>query len=192
MIKNTVLFFALMLFAVTAQSQITKGNWLMGGNASFTLSKYNSEFGQKNTDFVLQIAPDIGYFVIDKLAAGLKVSLYKHGNKATGTSVYRKHTTVDFGPFVRYHFLPVDNIANILVDAAYQHGTDNYGTSNYVSDKNPTNTFSFAAGPVIYFNTSVGLEFLMGYSTTKYTGFAGSNGTIHVSLGLQVHLEKDR
>ena len=53
------------------------------------------------------------------------------------------------------------------------------------------NSFSFAAGPVLYFNSSVGLEFLVGYSTVKYLHIEGSDNTLQAVIGLQVHLESE-
>jgi len=184
--KITTLTLAILFLAVKSNSQITKGNWLVGGNMSFSLTNYKSDIGQRNTAFTLQIAPNIGYFFTDKFAIGLKAGINKHGGKATGTSVYSFVTDFNLGPFIRYYFLPVDKQLNILVEGSYQYGFIGGNTQ-----KTSKNTFAFAVGPVVYFNTSVGLEFLIGYSTSKYVGFAGSNGTIQVGLGLEVHLERD-
>ena len=185
--QKIMLFLITFIFLVNAKSQITKGNWLVGGNAGFASTTYNSEAGSRNTGFTIQIAPDIGYFIAHKFATGLKVGFGKEGYKATGTSVYSTYIDAKFGPFLRYYFLPADNQLNILIESTYQYGFEkgNVSTIN-------KNTYSLSAGPVVYFNTTAGLEFLIGYSSYKYVGIAGSNGSVQVGLGLQVHLERDK
>ena len=179
---------SLLLLFSTAHSQLTQGNWLVGGNASFSSTTYNSEGGQKNTDFVLQLSPDIGYFLADKFAAGLKVSVGATRVKATAISGdYNKYTDANFGPFLRYYFLDSEKQFNLLAEGAYQYG---FFKSSY--DSNLKNTFSLNMGPVIYFNSSVAMEFLVGYSTYKIVGYSGNNNTVQVSLGIQAHLERNK
>jgi hypothetical protein len=94
--------------------------------------------------------------------------------------------------------LPTEKPFNILVDGSYQYGIERISTANPTANqplntaitKYNKNTFAFAAGPVIYFNPAVGLEFLIGYSTEKYIHYEGANNTFQVGLGLQVHLGK--
>lgn len=185
--KIYILAFTILFINFKVNSQITKGNWLVGGTANFTSTTFKSDAGQRNTAFTIQIAPNIGYFISDKFATGVKVSIGKQGTKATGTSIYGTYTDANFGPFLRYYFLPAEKQINILAEGVYQ-----YGMIKGDHDKVFKNTFTFSTGPVIYFNSSVGIEFLLGYSTSKYVGFAGSNGSIQAGLGLQVHLEKDK
>lgn len=187
--KTIALILVTTLLSFNSNSQITKGNWMLGGSISFSSTNLKSEIGQKNTFFILQGAPDIGYFIADKFAAGLKVSINSSGGKATGTSVFSTNTDYNFGPFARYYFLSTEKQFNILTEGTYQYGFIGGGQQNTKTSKN---TFAIAAGPVIYFNSSVGLEFLIGYSAYKYVGFAGSNGTIQLGLGLHVHLEKNK
>lgn len=79
---------------------------------------------------------------------------------------------------------------NILVEASYQTGIireigDTKGTSN---------NFSISAGPVLYFNSSVGIEFLLGYATDieKYSSKVQKEkrSGFQFSIGLQIHLIK--
>lgn len=187
--KISTLIATLLLLNTKSNSQITKGNWLLGGNVKFASTKFNSNIGQKNTYYNLEISPNIGYFLIDKLAGGLKTNITLIGGKATGTAIYATNTDYNFGPFVRYYFLSGENIFNIFVEGAYQYGLIGGGLNN---DKTSKNTLAFAAGPVIYFNTSVGLELLIGYSSYKYSGIAGRNNTIQMGLGFQFYLEKNK
>ena len=170
--------------SVSAKSQITKNNWLLGGNISYASTNYNSEnYGVPHTSYNLQVRPNIGYFFIDKIAAGIKVGIGKTGNK--GGPYY---TDFNIGPFCRYYILNPEKNANIIAEGGYLYGF----VTGTASEKASKNTFMISAGPVIYFNTVVGLEFLISYSSYRFNGIKGSNNTVMVGLGLQVHLEREK
>lgn len=63
-------------------------------------------------------------------------------------------------------------------------------SGNKLHEKFKINSFSFSAGPVLYFNTSVGIEFLLNYTTENYIGISGRSHRIGFGTGLQIHLEK--
>ena len=178
-----ICFLLLPIFNAT-NAQLTKGNWLVGGNGSFSSTKYNSTVTASYNQTYIQISPSIGYFIIDKLAVGLRPG-YSYSKAETGTNNYAQNV-FNIGPFVRYYFLEPDKRVNILTEASYQH------TISKVTDNPsvPSNGFSFLAGPVIYFNPTVGLEFTIGYNTFRYGGESTSSNTILLGLGLQIHLEK--
>lgn len=74
------LFTSLSLFliiTITANSQINKGQFLVGGSISFTATKTAS--APSPSDYYkttnLFITPNIGYFIVDKLAAGARLDL---------------------------------------------------------------------------------------------------------------------
>jgi hypothetical protein len=159
-----------------------------GDNVSYSLTHTKSEIacGQRNTVYSLWIMPDLGYFFMNKLAAGLKGTIHNEGSKATGTSVFSKDNDYDFGPFLRYYILPTDYTVNLLIEGSYQYAFIGGGQNKKTTSKN---AFSIAAGPVVYFNSAVGLEFLLNYSTYKYVGFSGRNSTVTVSLGFQIYLK---
>lgn len=120
---------------------------------------------------------------MDKLTAGLQANISKIGNASGNTS----YTDFNIGPFIRYYILGTERHANIITEASYLYGFEKGSRPG----KTSKNTFSFSAGPVIYFNNVVGLEMLVSYSTYKFSGFNGSNNTIMFGVGLQVHLEKN-
>lgn len=178
--KSILLFIIAFIFYNNANSQITKGNWLVGGTAKITLQQ--EILNQSNiTGFSINVAPDIGYFIIDKFATGLKTNLTYNRVRYYGN--YSKGTDLGFGPFLRYYFLSTGNRVNIFAESAYEYTIDFHG--HYRND------FSFSAGPVIYFNTSVGLEFTVNYDTFKGT-YSGSANTFSFGIGFQIHLEKDK
>jgi hypothetical protein len=194
-------FILLTLFALilkTSSAQLTKGNWLVGGSGFYSFMNYNTTEGnpgQRRT--LISLSPDIGYFLADKFAAGLKLRYTKERYKTLSTSAngISKYTTYSAGPFIRYYILPAEKQFNLLLAGSYQYGHERGGggSSNVDFDltRFQTHDFSLAACPVIYFNSSVGLEFLAEYTRFKYAKFSGLNSTFQVGFGLQVHLDRD-
>jgi hypothetical protein len=86
--------------------------------------------------------------------------------------------------------LEAEKQTNILVEASYQTGIFT-GLDN---SKGTLNNFSISTGPVLYFNSSVGIEFLLGYAN-EIENYSRSvrnekrNG-FQFSIGLQIHLIK--
>ncbi|MCK9404309.1 MAG: hypothetical protein M0Q26_13005 [Chitinophagaceae bacterium] len=190
--KQTFLFLILATSFLTAKSQLNKGNWLVGGTGKFY--SYNSEYSSAtyNTEAKytqIDLSPSVGYFVIDKLAFGLRPTFSSIKGKVIfpgglSTNVQRYW----IGPFSRYYFLNNENNYNIVADLSYQFGFFGGGLA-----KGHLSTFSALAGPVIYFNTSVGIEFLLGYSYSKEDVEQGNKEIrkgFQIGIGLQIHLEK--
>lgn len=121
---------------------------------------------------------------MDKFAVGLNPSLTYGSNNVANTS-----TIITIGPFVRYYFLKTENIFNLFAEGSYAYGSN---TGKGQGKGQHLNIFSFSGGPVLYFNSSVGLEFTIGYSTTKVVGFSGTNNEIRFGIGFKFHLEKDK
>jgi len=186
----------IILTTLTFQSfgQLANGNWLVGGTGNFLSSKntYTSPTFSSSSDRVdIKISPNIGYFIIDKFAAGLRSSYTKSKGVVNGPGgLNTNENRFEIGPFVRYYFLDAQKSYNVLTDLSYQHGF--YW---FTPTKGNINTFSASAGSVIYFNSSVGLEFLLGYYSRKEV--IRQNGDIinqqkgfQVGIGFQIHLEK--
>jgi hypothetical protein len=182
MIKKTILMILIAsIFNNRANCQITKGNWLVGGSGEFH-KQHEDLQGSDIRGLVVTASPDIGYFIVDKFAAGIKADFtYSTINVKDNIS---KSTILGFGPFVRYYFLSSDNRINIFSEAAYQYTIDFKG--HYQNDLN------FAAGPVIFFNSSVGLELTAKYSTLNSTMPIANAKTVFFIIGFQIHLEKDK
>lgn len=163
-------------------SQTSSGNWVLSGNASFN-SLRNVSAGTlqfKQTDFL--VSASVGYFVADKFVLGAKPSFSYVTNSINFNG--EKETLFSIGPFARYYLLNAYRHFNIFTEVGYAYGKNtriNLGQ----------NTFYFLAGPVLYFNTSVGLEFTAGYSLTKVSGYDGINRAIRMGLGFQFYLERE-
>lgn len=172
-----VLFAALMTIAAQGVfAQVNKGQWLVGGNASFSSQKTGDSDAGKSTSFT--ISPNAGYFFIDKLAGGLRVSFesekYKSEDDASSTFL--------IAPFARYYFLPAADKVNILADVSYGFGSTGQG------DKQSLSGFTVAAGPAVFLSPNTALEFTLGYQSYKLEHAADRTNSFGVNVGFQIHL----
>lgn len=187
---------ATLLFTLSANAQITKGNWMVGGTGSFSSSKTVSNNGQdyKSVEKTIRISPSIGYFFVDKLATGLKlgyegVFIPDYGFGDINTNTY------NIGPFVRYYFLKSDKIVNLFAEGSFGFGKSHQNATSISTDLTKNNrTYSLMAGPVVYFNSSVSLELSLQYSSTniRFDESDLSKKSFQVAVGFQIYLIKDR
>ena len=194
--KHFLLGLFLILVTKLSFGQLDKGVWLVGGTGNLLSSKY--EYTSTTLSFSsdrlnIGLAPSIGYFVADKLALGLRLNYSK--NKAvvdgTGGNINTNENRYSLGPSLRYYFLDKESRYNLLTEINYQ-----YGLYRFKPTKGNSNTFNALVGPVIYLNTSVGLEFLVGYYSTTETikqtdPITSKEKGFQLSVGFQIHLEKN-
>lgn len=150
------------LLVATANAQLSQGIWLVSGSGTYYVQKFKVA-GEPTRMTYIEAAPHVGYFVLNRMAAGLKGQWYYWHKKEKYSSVY--YTTVGAGPFVRYYFLPEQNRGNLFAESAYQY-TPTWGGSG-TTDGKADHVYSFSAGPTYYFNSSVGLELALSYQVGK-------------------------
>ena len=178
-----IILCSIILISIESTAQITEGNWLLGGNGSFrTFNRDNQETGYKSRYTYLELSPNIGYFLKDKLVVGAKPTFYYSPYEGAYNLGY------GIGPFVRYYFLKPDKILNIFSETCYSFN-ENHNSNHISHRKSSTRSFEFGGGTVIFFNNSVGLEFGIKYKYSNLNSSAIDNG-IQMNLGFQVHLEK--
>lgn len=170
----------ILLFTITANAQITKGNWLVGGSGTFYSEDYkNEQFKYKNTVFGLR--PNIGYFLINRLAIGLSPVVTFTKTDGSGNSAV---TSYGAGIFTRYYILKPEKKINILTHVGYSLSK----SSN--SDGNST-ILDLRGGPAFFINNSVALEMTLNYQASKLN----STTTVDVlsfAVGLQIHLKNNK
>ena len=172
----------ILLYSSNVYSQITKNNWLMGGQLSFDHRKTTTDRSEISST-VFQGKPNIGYFFIDKLAGGIEFDLI---HRVSNLSSKTRATTFGVGPFIRYYFLNTDSRVNLVSDVRIAfHVASNSQTAGNSS----FTSYSFSAGPAIFLNSSVAMELLIGY--TGYKESTATNNGIRASIGFQIHLERD-
>lgn len=176
---------------MTANAQITKGNWLVGGDAFYSSTEYkyaaNEDEGSTSDKFYeIKINPNVGYFFIDKLAGGLQVNLFFNDINPGGNTDGRNHG-YGLGPFMRYYFLNQEKRINVFAQVNYSlRFGEKYQKDNAID----WSGYGLQVGTVLFFNQSVGLELSLKYTsiTQKSTEFQVNN--FLVGLGFQIHLEK--
>ena len=160
-------------------AQVDKGQWLVGGNASFESGKFGDLDASKYTSFTF--SPNAGYFFINNLAGGLRMSLestkFKSDENASSSFL--------FAPFVRYYILPSSNKVNVFGDASYGFGSMKDG------DSESFNQFAIAAGPAVFLSPNTALEFTLQYASAGGDAYGGNDrmNRFGFNVGFQVHLE---
>ena len=94
----------IVLFSLTVNSQITKGNWMVGGEGVIRGYKFSNE--DKYT-FNAELFPKSGYFILDKLAVGGEIGVF----------IDRGNLYSSFVPFSRYYLLNEEKIVIPYVEA---------------------------------------------------------------------------
>ncbi|HRF25154.1 MAG TPA: hypothetical protein PLR98_13355 [Chitinophagaceae bacterium] len=195
--KYFLLLFTLVMLAISANCQLDKKYWLFGGSGNFF--SYNDDFtttGQPTVSAKLteiNLSANVGYFIFDKFAVGLRPGMKSLKSRGLNTaSVGHKEIALYIGPFARYYFLNSEKPFNILLDGSYQIGS----YSTFIG-KGSFKSANVMAGPEIFFNTAVGMEFLVGYMhqsmsiTESQSGFVHKKDGVFMSIGFQFHLIKD-
>lgn len=195
--KLRFLFVVLFLFVFASQGQLKKNTWLVGGSGS--LYSYNEDYTGPSVHFTakyttLDLSASIGYFFANKLTGGLRpyMSIYK-GKSSGGGSANDLKLAV--GPFLRYYFLQENKQFNFLADMSYQFGINQ--ARNGDNPKGKFNIFSVMAGAEMFFNSSVGLELLIGYKNQIVTfdnspsAYSSNRKGFQTSIGFHFHLEKN-
>jgi hypothetical protein len=183
--KILTLFFLIVFTTVlTANAQITEGNWMVGGSGTFYNSKAESNSNTSEGTGIYMFA-DIGYFPLDKFVVGLTPSIGYSKTKGNSDS----SSGFGIGAFTRYYFLKSDKRINLFTHFEYNF-FNNYSGGNKT---NTSNSFIIKGGPVIYLNSSVGLELTLNYENSKDNSVNGTDSTFktfNLGIGFQIHLEK--
>ena len=182
--KIKIIIAVALLFTVNANAQITKGNWMVGGTLNLSSAESTSisndiEYKTKGSGF--SVNPNLGYFIADKFCIGTSVGFYfsnpeGDNNNSTGITV---------GPFARYYFLNTEKTVNIFANVGYGYSSSK--TEN--GYKSHSIGYLFSAGPVIYFNSSVGLEMSLNYRTSK-NNLDSKYSQLFLGVAFQIHLKK--
>ena len=187
-----LLFFCL-LMASKAFTQISRGQFLLGCSIRFESVKesYSPDYTYKSTDIF--VSPAAGYFVLNKLAGGLRVDLSSY--KLSVSNVEQKTTIIVLSPFVRYYFLPVASKINAFLDAGYLFGKRNWEGLSSPADTDKSKGFQVSAGPSIFLTEQIAMEFTIGYRHTTSDNWGlepDKTSTLSSGIGLQIHLGKKK
>jgi hypothetical protein len=159
--RKIIPLFFLILFSTNGYSQLTKGFWMFGGNGSFENSRTYYSQGQLKVT-TITASPNVGFFVFDKFATGVRLD-FRYTKGGSINPPYSKSTIWQIGPYARYYFLSKSKRVNLLSEGSVIYELNKYNETTLNSAE-----FRFLGGPVIFLNSSVGVEFLAGYKAGKF------------------------
>ncbi len=172
--KKLFIIAVLVTVSSLGYSQVSKSTWLLGGSAGFSATTGD----YKSTS--ININPNIGYFVMDKLAVGARIGFDYYKPKDVDAS-----TEFSAGPFVRYYFVDLGSKAKLFGHAQFGFGSTKEGGGESVSSTN----WGIYAGPAFFLNPSIALEATLGYGASKSKG-TPSQGAFGLNIGFQIHFAK--
>lgn len=172
---------ALLVLATQASfAQIGRGQFLLGGNASYASRTEEIPNGDGQTVSTLTLSPNFGYFFLKKLALGARF------NSTTTKYTSGKNERHSVAPFLRYYVLPRYGKVNFFVDASYSKGLYKSGTV-----ERDLEGYGVMGGPVVFLGRNVGLEFTVSYLADKMEGLNWYK-TVQGGVGLQIHLGNEK
>lgn len=196
--KSLLIGLTLLFISVSSFAQLNEKTWLLGGSGSlYSYSQnYISPLNTLEAKYTnIELSGTVGYFVVKKFAVGLRPGFSFFKGNVTNQGDVSGITKAGIGPFARYYLLDSEKQFNLLADVSYQLGLtkEPIGTKS----KGNFNSLTLLVGTEVFFNSSVGLEVLLGYRKTheilnkpvfeyedNRTGFL-------VSVGFQFHLENN-
>lgn len=188
--KIILLIIATTFIFSNAFTQLNKKTWMIGGSGSFSkINSYDNSNNKTSNAIYANLSSNIGYFVIDKLATGIKLGYSYQKSDYTGNPNSNSISQYEIGPFIRYYFLMKEKDVNIFTEINYLHSIEKENNSGSSTN---SNTFGIKAGPSIFLNSIVGLEFTVGYSNVKYHPANSKLIFLQFGIGLQIHLENNK
>lgn len=162
-----VLVFCLAGSSLFAQTQ--QGSIMLGGGAGFATQTGLTAF---------EISPNLGFFVIDQLAVGGRLS-FASVSPEGGSST----TTIGIGPFVRYYFMG-EGKARVFAQGNFDWSSQKTGDADAVTGTG----FGGAAGVDVFLNDHVAIEISAGYTSSSRGEGAPSVGVFGINVGVQAFI----
>ncbi len=200
--KIAMLCWALFFTGALSAQMMDQGNFLVGALTGISTAHSKVSTGGVETEglsaYQFSIAPNVGYFFADNLAAGLGVD-FTRSRVQQPDQEETDDSDLLFGPFLRY-YLPVEEQVALFLAANF-----GFGNSTDVQDiagsrqSIRTNIFAAGVGPgiTVYAPGGLGLEAILKYNfarskfDTEIAGVSASSTTrtnqFALSLGLQYY-----
>lgn len=170
---------SVLLFSFTLSAQINKGDWLVGGNASFDYSESKPGSINPAKAFTFDIAPNVGYFIIDQLALGTKMNYLR--NRFESNDFDNTFETFFVSPFARCYIIKTDQMLNPFIESSYRFSVLNSESSQELS---------LSGGLAVFVNKNIAYEVSLNYIDTTFSSNNPNSRSqaILLGLGIQIHL----
>lgn len=174
LIISSLLFFSLNILAlplpVDSLFQIKRNQLFVGGNLNFRTGQILTNSAAEG--YEINIAPKVGYFIINRLALGLGADIQQYNyNKGVSTG-----NSISIGPLARYYLTIRKNA--IVFELAYNYGKEeDKSTISFTSSPPPITIslinksifyqYSFGAGYTYFIGKSLSIEALYQYKINQ-------------------------
>jgi len=177
--KKLLILLVLMVPIAVLQAQLEKGSVMIGTttdiagtSVSFltsapnsvgvaflsTKSKSDNHESETQKTTILNIKPNVGFFVADDFLIGAEVTFEYLKYKGDDEAI----TIFGFGPFVRYYF-PLEKVSPFVQVSA------NFGQFSYGSDdKMGVLEYGGAVGAAFFIGDKVSLDLFLGYNHNEF------------------------
>jgi len=150
-------------------SQTEKGTVLLGGSASYL---------SVDDESLININPNIGYFVANKFVMGLNANYIN----SDGSNI------LGLGPYVRGYFLTTEK-GSIFAQGGY-----NYLRFSSGNTTESENGYSLGLGYAVFLNSSIALELSGNYVKYEFNNNSfyslSDSGIFSFSVGFQIHFKR--
>jgi hypothetical protein len=210
--SKVVLSLSLLLICLNASGQFTKGTFLLGGSVGGSYSTSTSAvfllpsgfsagnppptqqitFTADKSNFTVIASPQVGYFIVDNVSVGLRLSWASLSTQEKYLSYKSTNDQSVFSvePFVRFY------LSKFFAQGTFGIGSTNSESSlEYAITSGNASTLigSISIGRAFLVSKQLALEPLLGYQFTKvsYKEIPEEKiGTFYLALGLQYYLSK--
>ena len=192
------LVIAFLFVTLFSNAQITKGNFLVGGDGNFSSKKLTNNYAdgtsETNSFRSIEITPNIGYFFVNKFAAGIKLGYLGDFYKGNSSSPEQHYNTIYTGPFLRYYFLNSEKIINVFIESSFTIGNKHSSSAAFESSNTSINSVYLSGGTALIFNSSVSLDLILKYSIIKekVNNNELKTNNFQIGLGFQIFLENNK
>lgn len=178
--KKLILVVLLAFIPNLMHSQISKGDYLLGGSIylGYVDGNYFNGSDNDNRQFSISLNPSAGYFIKDKFAIGTSLS-YNFNYNIKNNSSYHG---LAIGPYLKYYFLEKERNVNVFSRLSYNFEINE-------SFENSRSNFNIGAGPVFFINKSIAIETGIYYNYSKFENYNIHN--IYMGAGFNLHLDRN-
>ena len=204
--KKLLVLAAFVGVASFANAQTTAGSIMVGGSLGFGSGKSEATTSSVTVDgpkiTAFNISPNVGYFIMDNVAVGLRLGYGSQKNTqkdvpAAGDETVTKQSDFTISPFARYYVSMADK-AGLFLDASVDIGsgkttTDVTTGGTTVSNETTDKSFGINVRPGVYWFVTdhIGLEGTfgsLGYNSNKNDNGANpATETKSSSFGLNLN-----
>lgn len=196
--KKTLLSIAATFaFVAALQAQTEQGSILAGGSLSFDFENNKAKTGSTTVDegntFYAAFNPQVGYFFIDGLAAGLEVELSSTRFTPDQGDNESTFTIFSVGPFLKYYhssgFFGTGKVAFGSSKSEFVAGN-----GNFQEDKDNIFGWRLGAGYALFLNDKVSLEPMLSYGSYSVKDKDADpevkdvDSSLRISVGFQIFL----